>query len=211
MILHAISDTHSNHKYYKQDKCDILTHSGDYANSRANSCNEFLSFLDWFKDQEARYKIFISGNHDFETFNNLKWCRKEIEKRGLIYLENESITIEGVKFYGTPWVPQFFNWAYMTTENRLEKIYSCIDDDTQVLLTHTPPYKTLDKTNSAKHVGSKSLLHRIKEIDSIKLVVSGHIHESTGILDRYNKKFINASSFISTRDYIEIDLKEIIK
>ena len=56
-----------------------------------------------------------------------------------------------------------------------------------VLLTHTPPYETLDKING-EHVGSQSIRRHMKSFD---LVCCAHIHEQRGILDVEGTKVVN--------------------
>jgi len=56
-----------------------------------------------------------------------------------------------------------------------------------VLLTHAPPYDTLDVING-EHVGSTSLRKQIKEFD---LVCCAHIHEQRGVKDIDGVKVVN--------------------
>ena len=205
MILNVISDTHTYHNDIDTGKSDFLVHCGDYSSSRYSARKDFFNFIDWYKDRDSKYKILISGNHDFETYKNLNSARKELEKRDIIYLENESITIEGYKFYGTPYTQIFFDWAYMLNEKKLKMNFDLIENDTDILITHGPPYSILDKNLQNKKCGSKELLEAIKKI-SARLILFGHIHESAGSLERYNKLFVNASSLLSSLDYRSIDL-----
>jgi Icc-related predicted phosphoesterase len=56
-----------------------------------------------------------------------------------------------------------------------------------VLLTHTPPYETLDKING-EHVGSKSIRRHMGSFD---LVCCAHIHEQRGVMDIDGVKVVN--------------------
>ena len=56
-----------------------------------------------------------------------------------------------------------------------------------VLLTHTPPFQTLDKING-EHVGSQSIRRHMKSFD---LVCCAHIHEQRGVMDIDGVKVIN--------------------
>jgi len=56
-----------------------------------------------------------------------------------------------------------------------------------VLLTHAPPYETLDKING-EHVGSKSIRRHIGSFD---LVCCAHIHEQRGVMDVDSVKVVN--------------------
>ncbi|KAG4078701.1 hypothetical protein HA402_015291 [Bradysia odoriphaga] len=57
-----------------------------------------------------------------------------------IYLEDESIELFGLKIYGTPWQPEFCNWAFNVPrgEQCLAK-WNQIPDGIDILITHTPP------------------------------------------------------------------------
>ncbi len=56
-----------------------------------------------------------------------------------------------------------------------------------VLLTHAPPYGTLDKING-EHVGSQSIRRHMKSFD---LVCCAHIHEQRGVMDIDGVKVVN--------------------
>jgi Icc-related predicted phosphoesterase len=56
-----------------------------------------------------------------------------------------------------------------------------------VLLTHAPPYETLDKING-EHVGSQSIRRHMKSFD---LVCCAHIHEQRGVMDIDGVKVVN--------------------
>jgi hypothetical protein len=56
-----------------------------------------------------------------------------------------------------------------------------------VLLTHAPPYETLDKING-EHVGSKSIRRYMGSFD---LVCCAHIHEQRGVMDIDGVKVVN--------------------
>ena len=127
---------------------------------------------------------------------------KTIEDLNIIYLEDNSIELEGFKFYGSPWSPQFFNWSFMKSEHELEKIFRKIDYDTNFLITHSPPYSILDKTKNKKHVGSKSLLETIKDLPNLKYSTFGHIHESSGQLNRFGIDFFNSAVMIDLKPKI---------
>lgn len=67
-----------------------------------------------------------------------------------------------------------------------------IPSDTDILITHGPPYGILDVLDSEKHVGDVDLLKRVKEIKP-KVHISGHIHEAYGRKKIGDTLFINAS------------------
>ncbi len=56
-----------------------------------------------------------------------------------------------------------------------------------ILLTHAPPYETLDKP-SGQHVGSQSIRKHMKSFD---LVCCAHIHESRGMMEVDGVRVVN--------------------
>ncbi len=56
-----------------------------------------------------------------------------------------------------------------------------------VLLTHAPPFETLDKING-EHVGSKSIRRHMGSFD---LICCAHIHEQRGVMDIEGVKIVN--------------------
>jgi len=60
-------------------------------------------------------------------------------------------------------------------------IYARIPSDTDILLTHTPPYEVLDKTRRGKNAGCDVLAARLHQLQTCRLHVFGHIHEAHGV------------------------------
>lgn len=187
----VIADTHSRHRSLRLPGGDVLIHAGDltYRGEKL----EVQDFISWFSKQPFQYKIFIAGNHDF-LFETAK--PKELDllvPDDIFYLNDSGITIEGINIWGSPITPRFFNWAF--NRNRGEAIakhWSLIPRNTNLLITHGPPFGFLDQLANEQHVGCKDLLVTIKEIKP-SVHVFGHIHESYGTTKNMGIKFINAS------------------
>lgn len=111
------------------------------------------------------------------------------------YLEDELIEIYGLKFYGTPWQPEFCRWAFNLTRGQeiLDK-WNLIPDDTDILITHTPPVGFNDLTASGVRAGCVELLSTIQKRVKPKYAIFGHIHESYGVSSDGKTIFINAST-----------------
>ena len=123
-----------------------------------------------------------------------------------IYLENSSVVIEGVKIYGTPYIPnmsdlpgekkeymcQFDNDYFYRSEEKLAEIFATIDPDTNILVTHTPPKGHLD---GILKYGSPSLMTRMNELKDLKVNCFGHVHMGYGYEKTQNGvTVINAAS-----------------
>ena len=132
----CISDTHTLHRQVTVPDGDVLIHAGDICNHGTRG--EVKQFVSWLGELPHRHKIFIAGNHDWPFDKHGRHAHHWI-KHGT-YLQDTAIMIEGLKFYGSPWQPEFCNWAFnLPRGKRLEFVWSSIPDDTDVLITHTPP------------------------------------------------------------------------
>ena len=182
MRLSLISDTHALHRSVKVPKCDVLIHAGDISDH--GELSQVTDFLNWFHNQDATHKIFIAGNHElsFEDPVKMNKIREIISQHSdIIYLQDESVTIDGIKIYGTPWQPWFYNWAFNVQRGEeIAKIWAKIPEDTDILVTHGPPMGYGDQIyGRGKHLGCEDLYKRILEVKP-KLVICGHIHSGHG-------------------------------
>ena len=69
--------------------------------------------------------------------------------------------------------------------------WESIPQDTQILVTHTPPYGYHDRISRGAHVGCKALLHKIESIRP-RVCIFGHIHEAHGWSQENDTLMINA-------------------
>lgn len=191
MQIVAISDTHGKHRNLKIPDGDILIHAGDV--SKSGRPEQIQDFLDWFAAQKHAHKIFVAGNHDFffeET--DLKKIRRIIPKE-IIYLNDSGVEINGFKFWGSPITPWFNNWAFNRKRGaEIKQHWDLIPDDTDVLITHGPPFGILDETVYGKRTGCEELLLRVYQVKP-KFHIFGHIHEDYGRFAKGETSFINAS------------------
>lgn len=184
-----VSDTHTYHDLLKiPSGIDMIIHSGDCSNPRDpyNNEPEVRDFIDWYKELPIKYKIYVAGNHDTSIEKKLV-TKKDFEEAGIIYLENESVTIEGIKIFGSPHTPNFGNWAFMKERTKLERFWRlAIDEDVDIVITHGPPRGVLDKSYDRNHYmescGDKSLLNRVLEVHPAYCLF-GHIHNCKDIIN----------------------------
>ncbi len=208
-----ISDTHTKHKHLTNDLPggDILIHCGDIS-SRGYK-NEIKNFLEWFDGVKGyEYKIFIAGNHDFGFQDNPKECIELLKNYpSVTYLEDNSIIIDGIKIYGSPWQPKFYNWAFNVNRgDAIAQKWEKIPQDTDILITHGPLSTILDLTNRNEIVGCEELYKKVMEIKP-KVHACGHIHHSYGMKEVDGMTFINASSlgedYLYQNDPITLDFE----
>lgn len=206
----CLSDTHNCCEQIKVPDGDILIHAGDATNS--GTSDEIAAFNRWFAALPHRRKIFVAGNHDwlFEINNN--FARKLLDKK-IVYLQDSFVEIEGLKIYGSPWQPRFFNWAFNLNRGaELAAKWRLIPAGIDVLITHGPPEGILDEVSRAcgiENTGCEELRKRVEEIKP-KLHVFGHIHCGYGQKSEFGVRFVNASicdeSYEPTNAPVVIDL-----
>ena len=197
MKLTFISDTHTKHETLNLSGGDVLIHSGDFMNSGYRR-DDIMDFLDWFIDQPYKQKIFIAGNHDRWFQDNPEESKQILDSvyGGLVtYLEDSGTKIGNVSVWGSPWQPEFMDWAFNLPRQgtELNDKWNLIPENTDILITHGPPYGYLDKLpNIPENLGCELLRERVKEVKP-KIHVFGHIHYGHGYTTNGDTHFINAA------------------
>lgn len=182
-ILH-LSDTHGQHKNLKSlPEADVIIHSGDF--TFAGSEEEAYDFMKWFCNLPYKHKIFIAGNHDMCMYG-----ADHIDglSRNVHYLYNNSVVIDGIKFYG---IPMFMEDCM---DGNLDVFINNIPDDTDVLITHMPPKGTCDLANYGKgpeHKGNATLAELLKKLHPT-CHLFGHEHDAYGKTIKENVIYSNA-------------------
>lgn len=183
MKIVALSDLHG----YLPDHvpaCDLLLLAGDVCPVTDHSLLFQASWLNhefrqWLHAQPAAKIVGIAGNHDlvFERApylvpRDLPWT----------YLQDAGMEWQGVKIWGTPWQPVFFDWAFNGDPEKLQRQWSLIPADTDILLVHGPPLGYGDGVPEGGAVRRCGCPHLLKRIETIQpqLVLFGHIHEGRG-------------------------------
>lgn len=192
MKLTFISDTHSYHEGIKIEDGDILFHCGDM--TKRGELKEVNEIANYLVSQPFKYKVAIAGNRDFCFENeNRKEAEKILADQGIIYLNDNSVTIDGLKIWGSPIQPFFHDWAFNRQRgDEIKRHWDLIPDDIHILLTHGPPFGILDSVQSGESVGCEDLLERVRRLRP-KIHAFGHIHESSGSKTVGDTIFINAS------------------
>jgi predicted phosphodiesterase len=192
MRLVMISDTHGRHADLTIPDGDVLVHAGDFTRHRRDQYQDTTDFSDWLGSLPHAHKIVIAGNHDvgFERQPEilpglLKHC---------LYLQDKAALVMGFKFYGSPWQPRFFDWAFNLERGEpLRRVWARIPTDTDVLITHTPPMGILDRNEYDERFGCADLLARVRGL-APQVHVFGHAHGGYGIEIQNGTAFVNAAS-----------------
>jgi Icc-related predicted phosphoesterase len=193
--LVCVSDTHNQLHKIAIPEGDILVHAGDLA--MRGSLKEIAAFNDFLGTLPHPHKVVVAGNHD------LAFEREPERARALlthaIYLQDEAATVAGLRFWGAPWQPWFFDWAFNLPRGpALAEKWARIPEGTDVLITHGPPQGQGDRTDRGDLAGCADLLAAVRRVRP-RCHVFGHIHEGYGVTREGDTRFVNAS--ICTVDY----------
>lgn len=185
----AFSDTHGYHRKINPPDGDVLICAGDITGNGQLTVME--DFANWMK-QFPHKKIVIMGNHDrYETHNSIRdTAIQYLLDVGITYLEHSEIVIDGLKIFGSPYTPRFYDWSFNVDRgNAIAAKWNLIPNDVNVLVSHGPPYGILDQVPKGvwfgeeilENAGCVDLLNRVKELKQLKAHLFGHIHYGSGV------------------------------
>jgi hypothetical protein len=177
MRLVAVADTHTFHDDLEVPDGDVFVHAGDLC--RRGDLDELKGVAGWIHALPHRHKVVVAGNHDWA------FAREPAAARALLgpvhYLEDRALTIEGVRFYGSPWQPAFHDWAFNLPRGAaLAEVWAKIPLGLDVLITHGPPAGVGDRAFDARGAGCADLRARC-DLAAPRLHVFGHIHQDGGV------------------------------
>ena len=207
MRLVLASDTHEQHGEIAVPDGDVFIHAGDF--TYRGDLKAIGSFGSWLASLPHERKIVIAGNHDWAFERQPVAARSAIGdgRRGISYLQDSGLTIAGISFWGSPWQPWFYDWAFNLRRGpQIAAKWAAIPPRIDVLITHGPPSDILDSTGT-ESVGCADLKRRVNEVRP-RVHVFGHIHESSGMLVQDGITFVNAS--ICDGDYKPVNPVRVI-
>jgi len=149
----------------------------------AGTDEEVYDFVEWFAKLDYAHKIFIAGNHDDCLCDKNTETIQRFLPANCHYLCYSGVEINRIKFWG---VPLFVS---DDVEGRFPQIMAQLPHDTDILITHRPPYGILDTIGNI--YGCPDLLRAVLKI-SPRYHLFGHIHAAYG-----SKKF-GATTFVNS-------------
>lgn len=130
-VIIAFSDTHGNHRRLQvPEDADIVICAGDAVEDDLKG-GEYDDFIAWFGALPAKWKLFVPGNHEL-SFSRIRYQTvvQKFEAVGIIVLQDAVEECDGVV------IGSISRDARIADED--------IPDDTDILVTHWPPYGILD-------------------------------------------------------------------
>jgi len=196
----------------------VLLHCGDFTN--VGRVEEVEAFAKWFGSLPHKRKILIAGNHDLslepETYPStvekfggpgtkagFDAAAASAKARAIVeaiphceYLHDSGTSVEGITVWGSPWQPEFCDWAFnLPRGEHCRAKWRLIPTGTDIVLTHGPPMGHGDLCLPHRNrAGCVDLLDELQTRVKPKYHCFGHIHESWGATTDGVTRYVNAST-----------------
>lgn len=209
MRLVCVSDTHLFHdERFVVPDGDVFVHTGDMC--RRGDLDELAQAATWLAALPHRRKLVVAGNHDWAFQREAVAARVLLRSMvpGVIYLEDEAAVIDGVRFWGSPWQPEFNDWAFNLPRGAaLAKVWAKIPTRMDVLVTHGPPDGIGDRSGweGEERAGCVDLRARVVQA-APRLHIFGHIHQDGGFWREGETAFANVTTWECARAPTVIDI-----
>ncbi|GAB1739194.1 hypothetical protein NU219Hw_g3945t1 [Hortaea werneckii] len=178
----CISDTHCLQPEHIPPG-DLLVHAGDLTN--AGTPTEIQTQIDWLTTLDFQHKVIIAGNHDTYLDPRSRQTldpadrTAQLDWKDLHYLQHSSVTLpfhsghRDLRIYGAPQIPACGGTEFAFQYPRGRDAWSeTVPDDTEILVTHTPPKTHLDLPAG---LGCEFLLDEVRRTRPL-VHVFGHVH-----------------------------------
>lgn len=173
--IFAFSDTHGTHRQLKiPADTEILICAGDAVEDNLPG-GEYDDFLEWFKCQAGKYKIFVPDNHELSFGINAAYgIRPIFLKHGIILMEDAMDDFDGITI------------GSISSNSIIES--DDIPLNLDILVTHYPPFGILDD-----RLGSIEILNFVMKAKP-EYHLFGHVHSTGGQMSKSETtKYINIS------------------
>lgn len=209
MKIVAISDTHN--QLYSTPYVDLLIHAGDL--TCGGTWKEIEKAVERLASQPAKRKVAIAGNHDSDIQDKPGEARQLFKEAGIIYLEDEEVTIDGLRIYGSPWTPRYGEYAFMIEryDPDLVEKWAQIPEGIDILVTHGPPWGKFDVPfGSTMRAGDDDLMRELLRVKP-RVHIFGHIH-SPGMIKSSDDSilYINAAQTSTDRGMYNLVYEPVI-
>ena len=135
----------------------------------------------WYTTIPANLRVFVPGNHD-RIFNQEPIRARNLIPGGVLYLENDGVEFDDIKFYSVPARPY------------LRDTKATIPADVDFLITHGPEYSYQDRD-----LGCKQLFLAVTSARP-KYHIFGHIHEE----GQQRKAMLGGTTFLNVSYFEEL-------
>jgi Icc-related predicted phosphoesterase len=204
MRIVAVADTHT----FQADlgaipEGDVFVHAGDLL--RRGTLDELRGVAEWIRTLPHRVKLVVAGNHDW-CFVHDRAAAVAVLGLEIVYLQDSATTIDGLVFWGSPWQPEYNDWAFnLPRGEALRHKWHAIPPETDVLITHGPPRGFGDCSEVEGRAGCDDLLDAVRRVQPA-LHLFGHIHQDGGFWRDGNVALANVTTWECERGATVIDV-----
>lgn len=215
-----LSDTHGRFPELP-DEGEFIVHSGDFLPDCPRIGVEPLDFANikyqrnWLGKRVKRLKEWLKGRPFFYSAGNHDPYRHvcaDMRARGI---ETYDIThtyaeYKGIRFHGFPYVPKCYGrFAFEQNDHEMnDRMFELHNKFIEygmpdIFVTHCPPFGILDLEDGVS-VGNKSLRNYIENIwkdNKPKWLLSGHCHQTPGIIKEFNINVSQAATKINILEF----------
>ncbi len=191
MLIGAVSDTH-NFPYRLPQRVDILIHAGDL--TIEGSHGEIRAAVKQLLEQPADERVVVAGNHDY-ALEHSDEIRSYLKDMGIIYLQDEEATVNGLRFYGSPYTLEWGTYSFQLKRDQEigDAHWAKIPEGIDILVTHSPPWGRFDVPYGGyNHVGCPALMRALPRVKP-RVHVFGHIHSPGDVIAEDGIRYINAA------------------
>lgn len=190
MRIICIADTHELHRQLEVPAGDLLIHAGDFT-VFSEQPSKYREFDQWLGSLPHTHKIVVPGNHEFFLEEPRHWA---IIKNANLLVDS-GVEVAGLRIWGSPVTPLYGGAFGMSSSADRKRHWAKVPDDTDILITHGPPFGILDHASgSQRYEGCPELLEAVLRIEP-RLHVFGHIHYGYGTHPTKDTLFVNAAVF----------------
>lgn len=232
MKIIATSDLHG-HLPLISEPFDLLLIGGDIAPAHDHYfayqyewvMNEFTKWILGLPMNNVWSKVVLTpGNHDFmlERMSHAQLLELEHKCEGRLKILRHDIYefefpvsdgIDSITIFGTPYCSIFGHWAFMISDEALEKKFSQIPEGVDILLSHDSPNinklgAILEGPWKNDNTGNKVLAKHIERIKP-KVFVSGHFHSGNHNFENINGTWMGNVSYVNEQ-YTPANLPTVI-
>jgi len=182
MRILLLSDIHGKisllWKILKRENFDAIFIAGDFTYFEHLSCIKRI--FKKMREITSSPIYFVPGNcdpPDLITFSDESQKIFNVHEKAIPFGDKVVVGFGGSNI--TPF-STLIEFPENVIKDKLTSILEKINPDKTLLLTHVPPYNTLDKIYSGEHVGSTGLREIIEKFNPLA-VFCGHIHEEQGV------------------------------
>ena len=177
--------------------------------------NDFAQWINKLPFKNEWSKVVLTwGNHDFVgsaiTKNDIKHFNKITNNR-VVILKNEEYDFEyptdngtkSLKIFATPYCKVFGYWAFMVSDESLERYFSFIPENCDILISHdAPDINNLGLISMGEYsginAGNKILANVIKE-KKPKIALCGHIHSGNHNFENVDGTWMANVSYVDEK------------